>query len=62
MELNTTTKSIVLHENDNLLCIKKTLSNEKPKPKLALSIIIHFPFLSKDYSFPISLGRKSIWH
>jgi hypothetical protein len=29
MELDTTTKGIVLHENDNLLCIKETLSNMK---------------------------------
>jgi hypothetical protein len=27
--INATTKCIVLHENDNLLCIKETLSNMK---------------------------------
>jgi hypothetical protein len=27
--INTTTKGIVLHENDNLLCIKETLSDMK---------------------------------
>jgi hypothetical protein len=38
---------------------KPFMSFHQPKPRLALSIIIHFPFLLEENRFGIERGRET---